>query len=317
MVSGTNDRYLQSKVALPLIYKIMEPNLIWLNMTHQIKEDTNAFMYQYDSTGKSADSRKETPPKHAMGTRFPELDRSRKATASGLTKANGFSMRIPRAVIRSPAGKNEIMDDYEYAAYWMAEWMNTNILNALTSGASTPSWTPTATWDDGASAPVDDLIWLDAAMDQEGYPFRMTDAYINKQCWYELKGYLTNVDVGDAKQKAMYGVPEITKDIIRVPVVDADIHKVMSGMSDGYVLALDRNNISAETHYFIDTKFSQAKVTYETVVDRKPTKVTVPNLGIHFKQFEENETSDTILQFWVENATVVTKPKGLLYDNGI
>jgi hypothetical protein len=43
MVSGTNDRYLQKGVAIPLIYEKMEPNLVWLGITRQIKELSNAF----------------------------------------------------------------------------------------------------------------------------------------------------------------------------------------------------------------------------------------------------------------------------------
>lgn len=316
MVSGTNDRYLQKGVAIPLIYEKMEPNLVWLGITRQIKELSNAFLYQYNSAGKSGNAKKQTPPRYSQSARFPELDKARKSTTSGLTESNGFSMRIPREVIRAEAGKSEIMDAYEYAGFWMAEWMNTNVLSALTAGATTPDWDPTDVWS-GAATPVDDLIRLDAEMDREGYPFRMTDAFINKTCWYELKAYLTSVDIGDAKQKMMYGVPEITKDRIHVPVVAADIHKVMSGMEDGYILAVDRNNAAAETHYYNDPKYSQANVTYRTMVDSAPKTITVPNLGIHFKQFEEEDSHDTILQFWVENATVVTKPYGLLYDNGI
>ena len=154
-------------------------------------------------------------------------------------------------------------------------------------------------------------------MDREGYPFRMTDVFVNKDEWYQLKAYLTSVDIGDLKQKMMYGVPEISADKIYIPVVDANVHKVMSGLTDSYVLALDEKNPAAEIHYYNDPKFSTAKVSYKTVVDSKPTTVTVPNLGLHFFQYEEEDTHDTSMQFWVENKTVVTKPYGLLYHSGI
>ncbi len=199
----------------------------------------------------------------------------------------------------------------------MAEWINTNILSALTTGATTPSWTPTAVWSAATATPVDDLIRLGQEMDREGYPFRMTDVFVNKAGYYELKQYLTSVDIGDLKQKSMYGVPEIKSDRIHIPVVDSYVHKVMSGMTDSYVLAMDVKNKAAEMHYYNDPKFSQAKVTFKTMVDSKETDVTVPNVGIHFYQYEEDDTHDTIIQFWCENTTVVTKPYGLLYDSGI
>lgn len=317
MISGTNDRYLQKGVAIPLIYEKMEPNLIWDALVRQIPETTNAFLYQYDSSGASGDSKKKTPPKYNQGAKFPELDKSRRTTASGLTKSNGFSMRIPRDVIRSEAGKSEIMDAYETAGFWMAEWMNTNIFTALYAGATAASSSAAAVWSDASATPVADLINFDSDMDREGYPFRMTDVFVNKTNWYELKQYLTSVDIGDLKQKALYGVPSISKDVVSIPVVDAEIHKVMSGMTDGTFLAADRNNKSAELHFYNDPKFSMAQVRYKTVIDSTPTTVTAPNLGIHFKQYEEDDTHDTILQFWAENATVVTKPYGLLKGTDI
>ena len=315
MVSGTNDRYLQKGVALPLIYEVMEPNLIFSGMTRHIKEDTNSFMYQYVDS-KSSDSKKKTPPKLTLSARFPELDMSKKTTASGLLESNGFAMRISREVIRTEAGKSQIMEAYETAGFWMAEWINTNILAALRAGA-TGGTGATANWSATTATPVNDLITWDADMDREGYPFRMTDGFTNKAQWYELVKYLTEIDINEDKQKTLYGVPEIAKDRIHVPVVAADVHKVMSGTTDGEMLMLDRNNPAAETHYYTDSAYSQARVTYRTVVDSTPQDVTVPNIGIHYKQYEEDDSHDTILQFWVENKTVVTKPYGLLLSTGL
>ena len=316
MVSGTNDRYLQKGVALPIIYEKMEPNLIWDKLTILKSEPTNAFQYQYDSAGRSGDAKKKTPPRFAQGSKFPELDRSRRTTASGLTKSNGFAMRIPREVIRAETGKSEIMEAYETAGFWMAEWINTNIFTALYAGA-TDSTATTPVWSDADATPVANLITYESDMVREGYPFRMTDFFTNKTGWTELKQYLTSVDIGDLKQKSMYGAPTIVKDQINIPVVGADVHRVMSGMTDGTFIAADRNNKAAEMHFYNDPKYSLAKVSYKTVIDNKPTTVSAQNLGIHFKQYEEDDTHDTILQFWVENQTVVTKPFGLLYGDDI
>jgi hypothetical protein len=318
LVSGTVDRYLQKGVALPLIYEIMEPNLIWADMLKQVPEESNSFMYQYDSAGKSGDAKKQTPPMRAGGAKFPRLDKSRRTTASGLTEQNGFEIAIPRSVIRTTnRGVLEIQDAFNTAAFWMAEWQNTNILAALEAGATAAASTPTAVWSADTAVPVDDLIQFAAVMDREGYPFRMTDVFVNKAEWYELKSYLTSVDIGDLKQKAMYGVPEIVKDRIYIPVADVTVHKVMSGMTDGDIIGIDAKQKPGELHYYNDSAFSTAKVSYKTMVDSKETTVTTPNLGMHFYQYTEDDTKDTILQFWIENKTVVTKPYGILHDTGI
>lgn len=316
-VSGTNDRYLKKSVALPIIYKIMEPNLIWVDLVPAVGSSSRAVQYKYAAYSKSGDPLKETPPIHAESAKFPELDKTRMSSGSALTISRGFSMRVDRDAMTQVEGVNEITEAYETAGFWLAEYINTSILTVLAAGATTPTWTPTAVWSGATATPVDDLIKLAAEMDREGYPFRMTDVFIDKTNWYELKSYLTSVDIGDFKQKTMYGVPEVTQDMITVPVVGAGIHKVMSGMTHGYALAIDANNPAATTHYYNDPKYSTATVSYETMIDGKPTKKTVPNIGIHFNQYEENDTHDTILQFWVDNVTIVKKPYGLLYDNGI
>lgn len=318
MVTGTNDRYLKKEVAIPLAYEIMEPSLIWGNFVRKVKEDTNAFLYRYDSTNKSSDSKKKTPPIHLLGGQFPEIDKSRKVTASALIEAQGFSMRLPRNVVREKTGRSEIMEAYETAGFWLAEIVNTNILSAMTTGATTSftAFSPDATWDDATAAPITDLRHLAQDMDREGYPFRLTDVFLNKAGWYELGDYLTSVDITELKQLKMYGMPEIGKDVISVPMI-GDVHKVMSGMTDGYLLGLDRNNPGAELHYYNDPKYAVPTISYKTKVDGKQTRLSVPNMGFNFSQYEEDDTHDTVLQFWVENKTVVKKPLGILYGSGI
>ena len=146
-VSGTNDRYLRSDVALRVAYEKMEPYLVALDFVRPVPESDGKFMYIYSDTSKSGDTKKKQPVGYTQGGAFPELDFSRPSTAAALMESNGFSVRLPRNVIRQDAGKNEIMRCYENAGFWLAEWLNTKILAAMTGGATTPSWTPTDTWD--------------------------------------------------------------------------------------------------------------------------------------------------------------------------
>lgn len=317
MVSGTNDRYLRPDVAIRMAYEKMEPNLVFLDLVAPVRENDAAFMYRYDNTGKASDSKKEKPRKYEQGAAFAEVDRSRKVTAGDLTTSNGFSMRIPRDVIRNAtAGVNEIVDCYDYAGYWLAEYLNTNIIAALTAGATTPTWTPTSVWSAGTATPVEDLRLLKYQMRREGYPFRLTDAFVHITNFQELEGYLTSIDVNATKQAQMFGNPQ-GGDSIYIPIAGCTITGLDSGLSEGSILALDKNNPAAEYHYFNDPAYSTATISYQTMENNAPTRKTVNNVGIHFKQYEEDDTHDTIMQFWVEQKTVVTKPFGLLYDTGI
>jgi hypothetical protein len=195
----------------------------------------------------------------------------------------------------------------------MARYQNDNIVAAMKAGFTTASMTPKGVWDGTSCAPVDDMIVLESEFDREGYAFAMTDMFVHKTNWYEMKRYLTSVDINEAKQRLMYGVPVIKKDQITIPVVDSELWKVKSGITEGSFLCLDRNNPGIELHYFIDSKFSQATVNYETVIDGAKQMVEAVNLGFHFEQIEDPNNHDTILKFWDEMKPVVTQAYAGLY----
>lgn len=318
VLEGNLDFFLNQGTALRLIYERAEPFLLWSQFVRPVQDDKAAFLYRYDNVGMDSDPKKKKPAHVIVGGDFPEIDMSRPTVGSGLTESRGFMVRIKRNVIRDePMGVSEVQRAYNFAGFWMARYMNDNILSAITGGATTPTWTPTAAWNAAGATPVDDLIGLEEQMEREGYPYSLTDVFVHKTNWYELKKYLTSVDINEAKQRLIYGVPEIKKDQITVPVCGADVWKVKSGLSEGYALGLDRNNPCAELHYYVDSKFGTDTVSYETVIDGTRQMVTAANLGFHFEQTEDPDNHDTKLKFWVESKAVVTEAYAALYDNGI
>ncbi|MFA7695297.1 MAG: hypothetical protein WCX63_07160 [Methanoregula sp.] len=318
VLEGNLDFFLNQGTALRLIYERAEPFLLWSQFVRPVKDDKAAFLYRYDNVGMDSDPKKKKPAHVIVGGDFPEIDMSRPSVGSGLTESRGFMVRIKRNVIRDePMGVSEVQRAYNFAGFWMARYMNDNILSAITGGATTPTWTPTAAWNAANATPVDDLIGLEEQMEREGYPYSLTDVFVHKTNWYELKKYLTSVDINEAKQRLIYGVPEIKKDQITVPVCGADVWKVKSGLSEGYALGLDRNNPCAELHYYVDSKFSQETVSYETVINGQKQIVEAANLGFHFEQIEDPDNHDLKLKFWVESKAVVTEAYAALYDNGI
>lgn len=321
MVSGTLDRYLQKGVALPLMYEKMEPYLQWGNWINSLPSDDQAFTYLYDSTGKSSDSKKETPPKHSFPAKFPELDRSRKNITSGVLQEQGFAIRIPRSVILSTArGKAEIMDSFESAGFWMAEAINTSILTVLLACDEGAPMVNNGVWSGATATPVKDLISLGKTMRREGYPFRFTDGFVDEDNWYELANTVTFYDADHESKDKIFGTVDVSKDTIYIPAAKATVHLVMSGMTASNLLALDRNNKGAELHYFNDPEYSTATVSYMSTdadTNGKSKKVTVPNMGIHFQKIFEEDTHDTLLQFWYNNKAVITKQYGFYLGSGL
>ncbi|MDP3563825.1 MAG: hypothetical protein Q8R70_04990 [Methanoregula sp.] len=317
-LEGTTDFFLKQGTALRLLYERAEPLLSATKFVRPVQDDKDSFVYRYDNVGAASDPKKKKPGHAMIGGDFPEIDMSRATYAAGMTEARGFQIRIKRKTLRDePKGVAEIQRAYKIAGYWMAQFIHDDVLAAIKAGATTPTWTPKAVWGDGSATPVDDLIRLEEQMEREGYTYALTDVLIHKTNWYEFKGYLTSADINEAKQRLMYGVPEIRKDSIHVPVVGADIWKIKSGMTEGYVLGLDRDNPCAELHYYVDPKFGSATVQYETIIDGKKQMVTADNVGFQFYTYEEQATNDQILRFSVESKAVVTEAYAALYDNGI
>jgi len=93
---------------------------------------------------------------------------------------------------------------------------------------------------------------------------------------------------------------------------------MLSGISEGYVLGLDRNNPAATVFYQNDSSYSTPKVRYETKTpDGTKTFKTVDNFGLNTYQYKEDDTHDVVVQFWLDNVAVVMEAYAALYDSGI
>lgn len=316
-VSGQNEKFLRKEFVVGEVFKIMEPLLPFLEMLPKVKADARAVSYKQETVSASSDTKKKKPRTRTPSAAWTYLDITPMEMKSGLLNKEGFAIRIDEDAIDFTDGVDEIRRAYNKLAFWLAEAHNTAVGTTIKTNATTPTWTPTAVWDNASATPVDDLIKLEEQMEREGYPYRMTDIFVHKTNWYELKGYLTSADIDGTKQKEIYGTPTISGDSINIPVVGSSVHKLLSGIDEGYVLALDANNPAGTIYYNNSPRHSTPKITYPTVVDGRKTTRTVPNFGFNFNQYTDNETHDIVMQFWFDQVTVVKEPYASLYDNGI
>ena len=313
--------FLQPGVAIRKIYEVLEPNLKFADFVEgPITEDKSSFTYMYDDDGTSADDLKQTAPLHIVGADLPRLNFGVPSSAAGITSAKGFEVAIPRNIIREGiAGEAAVKRTFRKAGYILAQQMDSAILAAMIAGADTPTWTPTAVWSDDSATPVKDLMDLQQDFDQkdDGLPYNLTDVFLNKAGFYELKEYLNFLDGTQFNDQRPIG-QMINRDTIFVKQADVTVRRT-TGMTDSYVLGCDINNKGAETHVFNDPLFaiSGNRIRYPTIVDGKKTIKSAPNFGLHFYTYMEKDTKQQILQFWFEAKTVVIQSKALTYDIGI
>lgn len=322
----TLDRYLQPGFAIRKVYEIVEPNLIFGDyVSGPVQEDKASFLYMYDDVGISGDTKKQTAPRFEVGADLPRLDFSVPSTAAAITEAKGFEIAIPRALVRDGiAGEAAIDRVMRRAGYILAEQINTVILAAMTGGATgattvfDASVAANGVWSGVDAAPVTDLMALAQDMDVEGYPYRTSDVFVNKAGFYELKEYLNFVDGDQFSDQRVTGTM-INRDTIYVKQADVTVHKVMSGMTDSYVLGLDMLNPGGELHVYNDPMFSVGAptISYKTIENGKSVTKSAPNVGVHFYSYMEEDTKNSVLQYWFENKTAITQPLALQYSSGI
>lgn len=316
-LEGTTDFFLQQGNAFRLLYERAEP-LLWVtDYVNAMQDDKAAFTYRYDDVGMDADPKKKKPAHAQIGGDFPEINMSRLKYTSGMTESRGFQIRVPRNIIREePKGISEILRAYKFAGYWMARFINDEVLAVILAGATVPTWTPTTTWDLPGATPFSDLRTFKNTMKREGYVYQMTDIILANENYEELEGYLATVDITDMQRLKIYGTPTINGDVINIPLI-GNVRGVLSGMTEGTVLGLDKANSCAELHYYNDAKFATDTVSYETVKNGTKQEITAPNIGFHFKTWVEDSTEDTIMRFWVEDKCVITEALAARKDTGI
>lgn len=314
-MSGVNDRFLNQDVVLSEILRVMEPDLKFLNLIPFV--DSGGQPVAYGKKGSaSGDAKKQTPRITTPSSKFPEVQFSRITKSTAITKTEGIAIRLDKDAIKLPAGRDMIMDGYQNAGFWLAEYINTQIYTTLRAGGTDAGMTPTAIWSAATCAPIRDCIVFKNAMKREGYPYRMTDLFVNSSTNYgEMELYLSASEI-----------PQYRDAVLNAPVADTMIlpiegkptlHGMQSGITDGDIFGLDRNHPAGALFYNNDPQFSTASISYETVVNGVPTPKTVPNFGLNTHQYFEDDTHDTVIQLWFDEVVVVKDAYGYLYDNGL
>lgn len=313
-MSGTNERFLQSPTVLSEILRVMEPDLAFMDVIPMVDSGGQPVVYG-KKAAKSSDAMKQTPQLRTPSSKFPEIQFSRMTKDTAILNKEGLAIRIDEDALRLPAGADMIMDAYQNAGYWLAEYMNSTIYTIIRAGGTDAGMTPTAIWSDEAATPMTDLRTVKNAMKREGYPYRVTDFYVYDDNLNELEEFLSQSDIAQYRDAALNSSGgSIVLPMEGKPV----IHGLFSGVSDGELLAVDRTHQTwASMYYWNDPKYSVPSISYQTVTDGKPVTKTVPNFGLNTYQYFEDDTHDTVIQVWMDYTVKVKDAYGCLYDDGL
>lgn len=315
-ISGTNARFLQTEVVLSEVMRVMEPTLKFVDMIPFVDSGGQPVIFGIKNSA-SADGYKQAPRLTAPSSRFAEVQISRMTKDTAITKAEGLAVTFDSDALRLPAGKDMIMDAYESVAYWLAEYMNSNIYTTLDAGSTDAGMTPTAVWSAAGATPLLDMVNFKNGFIRQGYPYRLTDAFVDGTNYAEMETFLIGSDIPEYRQ-AVINAP--IQDEIVLPIEGKPVlHRILSGVTHGDIMGLDRNHkTAASVFYHNDPDFgTPASISYETVVAGQTVTKTIPNFGLSTHQFYVDDTHETKVQIWIDSVVKVKDAYGVITDDGL
>jgi len=299
-----NSDFLRKEFVEEKIFKIMNPQLYFIDFFPKIRADAKSIAYKYEDTSAATDPKKKKLRNLTPGAKFAKVTVSDLKRGAAVISREGVEIRIDEDAQQYAEGVDEIDRAYRRAAYYLAESVNTKILDAVIAGVTTTTtnFNPQVEWSDPSAKPIEDLISLAQDLKREGYPYKMTDVYIHSNEYFDLLKFLTNLDISGEKQRTIFGVPNIQETVINIPVLgNAAVHMLDSSITTQDIIAFDRTFPAGTYYYAINPKYPQ----------------TVENdIGFHLNNFDDNETHETVFQFWIDSTIAIKEPYAAIYNDG-
>jgi hypothetical protein len=318
-VSAPNEEFLTKRFIIPKMYEIMNPLLAWTDVFPQVRATAPVVGYKQELTSDAKDTKKQKPKLKTTSGQWTYVEISQFTMKAATLNKKGFAIKIDQDALDYVEGVDEIQRAFRKTAYWIAEDYNDRISSEIAANgtALAGDWTPAAVWSDPNAAPIADLEELEDAFIREGYAYRLTDVFIHKDNFKELKKYLTSLDINQYKQENLYGTPNNGKrDSIEIPVVGTTVHRLLSGVDEGSIIAIDRDNPGITIFYNQSPRYSAMNGAYDTIVNGQKVSKSL-SYGFNFNKYFDNETHETVIQLWYDNAPVTIEPYAVATDTGI
>jgi hypothetical protein len=302
-IVSPNEEFLEKTFVEDEIFKIMNPQLYFLDFFPKVESDSKAVSYKFEDTSASTDPKKRKLRSLTPGARFAKVSVSDLKVGAAILTEEGVEIRIDSDARRFAEGLDEIDRAYKRAAFYLAETINSKILDAIKAKVTTTTtaFDPPVEWSDPSAKPIEDLIDIAEDLDQEGYMYELSDVYVHRKEYYDLARHLTFLDVGSEKQREVFGKPNIN-DTISIPVLDnALVHKLKSSMETQDILVFDREFPAGTYFYTIDPE-------YQTD--------TQNDIGFHVHTFKDENTHETVFHLWVESSIAIKEPKAAIFNDG-
>jgi hypothetical protein len=301
-----NQRFLTKEHVEAQIFEIMNPFLYFEGVLPDIRIDARSVTYKQETTSASSDTNKKKPKIRTASSDFTFVNIEKITPKSAILNQYGFAARIDREAIRYAEGIDEINRAFRRIGFWLAQDVNQTIVDTIEANATGPTTklgNPTD-WDAAGASPVQDLMNVSEDMRQEGYPYRATDIYLHDDNWYELNSYVTFLDNRRIDATTTIG-QDNEANVMSINVLPGMTEwGLLSSVTAGDILALDRNNPAGAQYHSIDPEFS---------VTRADGSVS----PLQVNTYRDQDTHDTVIQVWKDYTVAIKEPLAAIYASSV
>lgn len=288
--------YVQEKIHEKLHFLNMFPTV-----DNQYGEYTS---YYSEASAKKdiADGILSEPTPITEGVDFNEIETSDIKEKQGALVGSGFRITYTDLVKRQGKLTAQMQIKCSKAVSAMAIGINSVISNALIADAACTA--PTASnmtkWSDLTNIdPRDDVINIQAAYDNDGFGYAVSDVYLNTTEYTNLCKWLASQDY--------------TYDIHEAKVDEVTFHNLQGGITAGTYLALDKSVPAAIIEKYVDPAYSAVRQAELASLKAGKELKDVPPSLINTREWKPEAKHDVnVVDFWYEIACNVQEPHGII-----
>ena len=300
------------------ILKEMNPYLRWLDIFPKIGVSTKAVAGRMEQYSKTTDPEKRKPRRKIPGAKFPHVKISAGKSITGTLSGDSFMATIDQDIMDYPDELDEFGSILKHMAMWMAQNINTTILDHITANIlivvsgelifdNKGCGSPNPAWNEVDAVPVQDMNLFRRDFRTRGNPLKLTDVYLPEEKYGEYTGFLLDADISLAVLKDLGGT-DITNPIMTVPRLGITLHEVYA----------DEEAIPASSMIGLTSMMNLGTIYYTTVGKHlAKAPAGMPNISGLSIKITENEEGNYELKMWNMFMLMIKYPRAGLMAEGL
>jgi len=264
------------------------------------------------------DPKKRFPRRLTSGADFARINASKITSGQANLAKWGFEFVISEQARRYRTNLDVLVRTLRRQANWIGEWQNARIINAIIDSSDGVQKAPSGgafktrtvvKWSESNANPITDMISLAADFEDAAVGYRATDFFVHKDNFREALKFLLKADVDIGTRERLYGIAPANAKQIYIPVLDANLHSVRHGLSEGDILVMDAGMSPLTIYYDWNPEYGPAES-----FQLENGQVLPNDFGLHSHQYFTDKNHELIQQVWLENVIAIKDASAGMYN---